>query len=237
MLVETHLDSSIPDGETYPANYLVFRRDRMCNGRCGGGVLIAVRDTFKSSLRDEMLSDSELIFVDIFFSNDRKITVGAFYRPPNADTKPLLDMQDVQLQNSTSQDLVIIGDFNLPGIDWLDVKATCDSANTSLLIDIIQDSLFTQLVNEPTRERNILDLVLTTSPEFVRELAVGEPFSDHHCLTFFFSGSLPLPRKSRKLVYAYRMSDWEHLKSLFSHTHHGIVHISTTIWMITGRRG
>lgn len=47
----------------------------MCNGRCGGGVLIAVHDTFKFSLRDDMLSDSELIFVDISFPNDRKITV------------------------------------------------------------------------------------------------------------------------------------------------------------------
>lgn len=54
VLVETHLDSSIADGEIFPANYLVFRRDRMCNGRYGGGVLIAVRDTFKSSLRDDM---------------------------------------------------------------------------------------------------------------------------------------------------------------------------------------
>ena len=195
VLVETHLDH----GEIFPANYLVFRRDRMCNGRRGGGVLIAVRVTFKSSLRDDMLSDSELIFVDISFPNDRKITVGAFYRSPNADTNPILDMQDV-LQNSTYQDLVIIGDFNLPGIDWLDVRAACDSALRT------------------TRECNILDLELTTSPEFVRELAVGEPFSDHFCLTFFLSGSLPRPRKSKKLVYAYRKADWEHLKSLFSHT-------------------
>ena len=126
-------------------------------------------------------------------------------------------MQDV-LQNSTYQDLVIIGDFNLPEIDWLDVRAACDSANNSILIDVIRDNFFTQLVNEPTRECNILDLVLTTSPEFVRELAVGEPFSDHFCLTFFLSGSLPRPRKSKKLVYAYRKADWEHLKSLFSHT-------------------
>lgn len=58
VLVETHLNSSIADGEIFPANYLVLRRDRMCNGRRGGGVLIAVRDTFKSSLRDGMLSDS-----------------------------------------------------------------------------------------------------------------------------------------------------------------------------------
>ena len=76
VLVETHLDSSIADGEIFPAKYLVFRRDRMCNGRRGGGVLIAVSNTFKSSLRDDMLSDSELIFVDISFPNDRKITVG-----------------------------------------------------------------------------------------------------------------------------------------------------------------
>ena len=197
VLVETHLDSSIADGEIFPANYMVFRRDRMCNGRRGGGVLIAVRDTFKSSLRDDMLSNSELVFVNISSPNDGKIAVGAFYRPPNADTKPLLDMQDV-LQNSTYQDLVIIGDFNLPGIDWLAVGAARNLANNSLLIDIIQDNLFTQLVNEPTRECNILDLVLMTSPKLVRELAVGEPFSDHFCLTFFLSGSLPRPRKSKK---------------------------------------
>ena len=95
--------------------------------------------------------------------------------------------------------MVIIADFNLPGIDWLDVRAACDLANNSLVIDIIQDNFFTQLVNEPTRECNILDLVLTTSPEFVCELAVGEPFSDHFCLTFFLSGSLPRPHKSKKL--------------------------------------
>lgn len=88
VLVETHLDH----GEIFPANYLVFRRDRMCNGRFGGGVLIALRDTFKSSLRDDILSDSELIFVNISFPNDRTITVGAFYRAPNVDTKPLLHM-------------------------------------------------------------------------------------------------------------------------------------------------
>ena len=71
VLVETHLDSSMGDGEIFPANYLVFRHDRKRNGRYGVGVLIAVRDSFKSSLRDDMLSDSELVFVDIFFPNDR----------------------------------------------------------------------------------------------------------------------------------------------------------------------
>jgi len=35
---ETHLDSSIPDGEICPIDYTVFRQDRKLNGRHRGGV-------------------------------------------------------------------------------------------------------------------------------------------------------------------------------------------------------
>ena len=98
--------------------------------------------------------------------------VNVYNRQSNSDTKPLLDMQDV-LQNSTYQDLVIIGDFNLPGIDWLHVRAG------------------KQLVNEPTRECNILDLVLTTSPEFVSKLQsatklVETPPEKRHLVSMVF---------------------------------------------------
>ena len=42
---ETHLDCSILDSGLFPSIYTVFRRDRSQNGRRGGGILIAVRDT------------------------------------------------------------------------------------------------------------------------------------------------------------------------------------------------
>ena len=41
----------------------------------------------------------------------------------------------------------------------------------------------TELLNEPTRDKNLLDLVLTTNNDLVNNVMVGEPFSDHN---FFF---------------------------------------------------
>ena len=46
VITETFLDCSIVDGEVFPQNYCLFRRDR---NRHGGGVLIAVSDKFPVS--------------------------------------------------------------------------------------------------------------------------------------------------------------------------------------------
>ena len=92
-LTETHLDYSISDSEVLLNNYLIFRRDRKSNGRHRGDVLIAVRDHIKAIPRESLQSESEFIFVDILFPNNRKITFGVFYRPPNSETKPLEVLQ------------------------------------------------------------------------------------------------------------------------------------------------
>jgi len=56
----------------------------------------------------------------------------------------------------------------------------------------VQDNFLTQLVKSPTRE-NILDLVLVTSPDIVKNVSVGTPFSDHNSITFSILG-LPYER-------------------------------------------
>ena len=71
VLTETHLDNSISDGEIFPNNYTVFRRDRSFNGRHGGGVLIATRNHIKAVPHDTSQYDSEFIFIDILFSHNR----------------------------------------------------------------------------------------------------------------------------------------------------------------------
>ena len=82
VFTETHLDSSILDSELFPSIYTVFRRDRVQNGRRGGGILIAVRDTLRASVREDVNFDSELLFVDIISPANRKIvgsTNGSWY--------------------------------------------------------------------------------------------------------------------------------------------------------------
>ena len=159
-----------------PPNYTVFRRDRKFRGRFGGGVLIgliAVRDSIKASPKEDVLCDSELIFIDLLFPDNRKITLGAFYRPPNNDTKPLEELQQALDTLSTSE-LIMVGDFNLPDVDWLNIRASNNSTNYELLFDAMQDNFLSQLVVEPNTDQNILDLVLATLTNIVQDLMVGE---------------------------------------------------------------
>ena len=103
-----------------------------------------------------------------------EIPLGVFYRPPNSDLKPLQDIQNA-LDAINSNNIVLLGDFNLSDLDW---------SHHTLLLDIVQDNFLHQLVQEPTRNQNILDLVLTNNVDLINNIAVGEPFSDHNLRSF-----------------------------------------------------
>ena len=62
----------------------------------------------------------------------------------------------------------VLGDFNFKDIDWPDRLSKSGSSLSQsegqILIDIMNDHGLEQMVHFPTREKNILDLILTTLP-------------------------------------------------------------------------
>ncbi len=62
---------------------------------------------------------------------------------------------------------------------------TGDQEGNSLL-EMLEDTFMTQIISQPTRENNILDLVFVTDPDLVREGRVGDILSDcdHHLIRF-----------------------------------------------------
>lgn len=75
---------------------------------------------------------------------------------------------------------VVLGDFNLPDVNWATVMAT--SAEGSLFCHSL-DKL--QLVSEPTHIKgSVLDLVITNNPERITDLSVDSTSclakSDHY---------------------------------------------------------
>ncbi len=54
------------------------------------------------------------------------------------------------------------------------------------MFEMLEDTFMTQIISQPTRETNILDLVFVTDPDLVREGRVGEILSgcDHHLIRF-----------------------------------------------------
>ena len=70
-----------------------------------------------------------------------------------------------ELVRSVKRDSVLIGDFNLPDINWDTGEA---SARTREFKEAVDDAHMEQMVNFQTQVRgNMLDLVLTNIPERV----------------------------------------------------------------------
>ena len=76
------------------------------------------------------------------------------------------------------------GDFNTQDLKWTDDDATNCSPTSERLLEVIEEHGLTQLVKEPTRKDNILDIVLTNNDEIVNNVRVVPGISDHDMVLF-----------------------------------------------------
>ena len=95
-----------------------------------------------------------------------------------------------------------------------------DSPYATLLSErsVIYANFLFQLVKDPTRNGNILDLVFVTSLDLVYDLKVSLPFSDHNLISMLLSRKSFPERKSQKLNYSFKKADWDHLRILLHYT-------------------
>ena len=88
------------------------------------------------------------------------------YRSPNSPVEEFTKL--AELIRGAEKNSILIGDFNLPQINWMEgtARGAC-----SVVLDAVEDTLMTQLVEFSTQVRgNILDLVITNMPERVQEM-------------------------------------------------------------------
>ena len=77
-----------------------------------------------------------------------------------------------------------------------------------MLIDIMNDYGLEQLVHFPTREKNTLDLILTSLPGQFQETHSADKLSDHDAV----SGSLKVYIPHKKKVYLYLKGDLDSMR-------------------------
>ena len=77
-----------------------------------------------------------------------------------------------------------MGDFNHGHIQWKFLEST--GGEDQQFLFLIQESFLTQHVLEPTREENVLDIVLLLQKELVDNVKIHEPLgnSDHNKIHF-----------------------------------------------------
>ena len=220
---ESKLDNTIANGEVFPQNYCVLRKDRQ---KGGGGVFLAIRDTFLFSERKDLNSDCETIFAEIQLQNNQSITVGSFYRPPGTPVEALHEL-DKSLRtaqpNNSIKNIILGGDFNLAQIDWPTLlpnqqymnnhpNTPYDTTNNDQMIDIAQTHDLTQVQHKPTREDAVLDLVFTTHPESVSKTHTTPGISDHLAVLAHFDFSPKKLHKPSHEHFQYKKANYEGIR-------------------------
>ena len=112
---------------------------------------------------------------------------------------------------------VIVGDFNLPSIDWsADNCLKCsDVSCTGVFLNFYYNLGLTQFVSKPTHDNSILDLVLSNDPNCIGDLHVCIPFStsDHSTVKFDVLSSSQPTFNTNLSFYDYNHADWDSIIS------------------------
>ncbi len=198
----------------------MYRKDRGNQQKtCGGGVFILVRKNFISS-EIKINSDCELIFVDLKLTNQQNVKIGCLYRPPWTDDTYMEKLGDAlqQLDPQQKGNIWLGGDFNLPKIDWIDLKVTPQNPDVKLsnmLINTANDFFLSQVVNHPTRKDNILDLFFTSNPSLINRVTTAPPLSieaDHNIVFIDVNSRAVIPKRAPQPRFIYAKADWESMR-------------------------
>lgn len=214
---ESHLSDAVCDDDIMLENYNCFRRDR---NRHGGGVLLYVHNSFSCHRRTDLeCDDLELLWCEVQLTN-HKLLAGVCYRPPNQNAQSIenfiecLNDSLLSITASSNQTTVLMGDFNDRCSLW-----HSDHSNSELglkLVNLLSSFNMSQLIESPTRNDYLLDLLITDSPECVFDTGVLDPIDqlDHSIIFGSLASARPKLAKVTRKIWLYNHGNFDRLNNL-----------------------
>ena len=154
-------------------------------------MLIAVNN--KLSLQSKILPikcAAELLAIELSLPDSTKIIISTCYRVGTlgmSNYNEIMQALNKLSRKNMLQKFVVIGDFNLKGVNWV----TGDSTNSleNEFVNGFADLGLLQCIDAPTHNKGkILDILLTKSKQYITDLKIinTERFciSDHYAVTF-----------------------------------------------------
>ena len=210
--------------------YTLYRKDRS-DGRRGGGVCLYI-DNFIDSyeLNDPGINICKLeqIWSVIYFGND-KYLIGCIYRPSDftniAEINVALSLAREYVDKKGFKDLLIMGDFNFPKINWSNGYVMSISNENGIehkFAEILNENFLYQHVNIPTfqlsneQSENTLDLIFTSNSSSVNSINskffLGNINKGHLILCFdFFLADKPKNTIKGKQKFLFAKSNFENI--------------------------
>ena len=232
ILNETWLKPSILSTEILPSNYNVFRLDRSLQShptdplnpkkcrRNGGGVLIAVNN--KLSLQSKIIPvkcAAELLAIELSLPDSTKIIISTCYRVGTlgiSNYNEIMQALNKLSRKKMLRKFVIIGDFNLKGVNW-DMGNSTNSLENEF-VNGFADLGLLQCIDAPTHNKGkILDILLTKSKQYITDLKIIDTerycISDHYAVTFNITQTVFRKPRVKRTCFNYGNAHWNVLNN------------------------
>ncbi len=170
------------------------------NAEHSRGIIIYVNNKINTELVEFDTKFNEEIFIKIMYKFkgiNNYLQLGCIYRSPNSTLQNDAEMIELLklVYKNPKVSTVVIGDFNLPNINW--TNCTASDLKSNKFLDVLMDNYIIQNVCKPTRVRNtdephILDLVLTNH-DIIENILHTSPLgkSDHALLQIECNANMP----------------------------------------------
>ena len=137
------------------------------------------------SLREKDLeTECEILWIKLNIASDKNLYIGAYHRPNATDEQSFNSLaQSLAKLPRDSCHVWLAGDMNLPGLEWSSTQlkpASCSPSQYTLFLDILVDHGLTQVIDQPTRGDNTLDLLVMNNPTLVNRTEILPGISDHN---------------------------------------------------------
>ena len=168
-----------------------------------------------------------MIWVCIKLHGRKTLYICAYYRPDKSH-KTSLELFRVSLSKAatiSNAHIVIAGDLNFPSWDWKQMRLKPNPSYAQLhedFINMLSDFGLVQLVEEPTREANTLDLIISNCPQLFPRVKVLPGLSDHDAVFCEIKVHTQMRKQTPRQILLYAKADWEGLRATMTNLHERI---------------
>ena len=190
-LTESHLNEDILDAEINIDGFNIFRADR--NQTTKGGVIVYIKKEIAASAKVLKSGSIGLVEYICIYLLEFNLMIITMYRSPDSNNDSFkLAIEEIEEAISSIEPvyptIMLNGDFNYPHLRFrqgIVENAMSNAAGSGALIHFVNKHHLIQLVDKPTRNDNILDLMFTNDNELLNgfETHITKELSDHFLIT------------------------------------------------------
>jgi hypothetical protein len=173
---------------------------------------------FSQVLLPQTYEHLEILCMDVFCNNFKQRYV-CVYRPPSRDVDYITQLVScLNILCNVDYSFIVCGDFNLPNIDWSQaINPQLLPILDSIFASFVIDNGLLQLIDQPTRANNVLDLLLVNDQLAVFNVSVLPPFStsDHTPITWHSWFPSSVNESNAPVQYNFRRANFDALTVFF----------------------